>query len=173
MTDDVKLTETILPTGECRAAVFGAATAGRWAYGSAPEGKNRSGGNFWFAGGVIYSYGRHFPVARHVRAVGGGPPFVLLTTRTHSVTTATHVRAVKNACGRTAGTTVVFPVADVLADGAAKHRENLTAIRAEVAALTELARRAVTKGPIYLSRAADLTAAGNAYATMIGLPDRV
>lgn len=175
MTDDVKLTETILPTGECRATVFGGATAVRWAMGDAPEGKNRSGvgGNFWFDDGTIYSYGRHFPVARHVRAVGGGPPFVLLTTRTRSNTTAKHVRAVRNACGRTAWTTVVFHVADVMADSAAKHGENLASIRAEVAVLTELARRAVTKGPIYLSQAADLTAAGNAYAKMIGLPDRV
>jgi len=151
--------------------VFGSATADAWATGLVAAGRNRSGGNFWFDGGTIYSYGRHFPVARRVRAAGGGPPFVLLTTRTYSVTTARHVRAVRAACGRTP--TPTFAVADVLADDRQAHVENLVSIRAAVAAAIELARKARTNRPAHLSRAAAMAAAGNAYAAAVGLPDRV
>ena len=42
-------------------------------------------GNFYFRSDTIYSYGNHFPIARHVDGV------VLFTTRDYSVTTSAQV----------------------------------------------------------------------------------
>ena len=51
----------------------------------------RSGnGNLWFEGDTIYSYGRHFPIARFTEALDGSGPVVLFTTDTYSPTTAQH-----------------------------------------------------------------------------------
>ena len=58
--------------------------------------------NFYFDGDTIYSYGRHFPLARHISA---GPEHnrrraVILTTKGYSSTTAKHKRIVDDAlCG--------------------------------------------------------------------------
>jgi hypothetical protein len=45
--------------------------------------------NVFFEGGVLYSYGRHFVLARYVEAKGGGT-VVLASTRRYSSTTAKH-----------------------------------------------------------------------------------
>lgn len=50
-----------------------------------------SGGNFYFYGETIYSYGSHFPIAVHHKDV------VLVTLRTYSNTTASHIWEVKSA----------------------------------------------------------------------------
>jgi hypothetical protein len=54
------------------------------------------GGNFYYINNTIYSYGSHFPIARHVEYKG--KKAVLLTIDTYSKTTAKHVWAVKSAC---------------------------------------------------------------------------
>ena len=66
-----------------------------WAHQSQDEARN-STGSFYFEGTTIYSYGSHFPIARHItnerveRAV-------LFTTAHHSVTTSGHCSAVARA----------------------------------------------------------------------------
>ncbi len=50
-------------------------------------------GNFYFADGVIYSYGSHFPIAQHIKLKRGDAVF--LTTRTWSNTTAQHIHSVR------------------------------------------------------------------------------
>jgi len=55
--------------------------AHKWANRSRQEG---SGSNLFFRGDTIYSYGDHFPIARHVDGV------ILFTTRGYSSTTAKH-----------------------------------------------------------------------------------
>lgn len=45
----------------------------------------------FFQGDTIYSYGYHFPIARHYKGV------ILFTTQTNSVTTAKHISAVSRA----------------------------------------------------------------------------
>ena len=50
---------------------------------------NRS---FYFDGDAIYSYGRHFPIAKHINEK------VLFTTRSYSNTTAKHISIVRAAC---------------------------------------------------------------------------
>jgi hypothetical protein len=54
-----------------------------------------SNGNLYFEGDTIYSYGSHFPIARHVSS--GKQDAVLFTTRTYSVTTSGHCSAVRSA----------------------------------------------------------------------------
>ena len=71
-------------------------------------GRNSSGSIF-FDGNIIYSYGRHFPIAKIVGDT------VLITTRKNSVTTARHVSHVRDAFRSTTLQTIY--VEDVLAAG--------------------------------------------------------
>ena len=66
-----------------------------WAHRTQDEARNRQG-NLYFTGDIIYSYGSHFPIARHV-ANEAGERGVLLTTATYSVTTSSHCSAVRSA----------------------------------------------------------------------------
>ena len=56
----------------------------------------RSQGNVFFNGDTIYSYGEHFPIARHVTNKRGCKA-VLFTTAHYSVTTSSHCAAVRQA----------------------------------------------------------------------------
>ena len=73
-------------------------------------GINRSGGNLFFEKhdgiSIIYSYGHHFPIAAVTPE-----NVVIFTNRTHSSTTAKHIRQVKAAIP--AGTTVIYTDEDV------------------------------------------------------------
>lgn len=60
------------------------------------EDAKTSGGNFFFNRKAIYSYGHHFPIARHVEFEG--KKTILFTTRTYSSTTAKHIMCVRHAC---------------------------------------------------------------------------
>jgi len=64
-----------------------AKTVAKWAERSQDYGRN-SRGNIFFEGDMIYSYGRHYPIARFYRN------FVLVNSRTYSVTTQQHKRLV-------------------------------------------------------------------------------
>jgi len=66
-----------------------------WAHRTQEEARNRQG-NLYFTGDTIYSYGSHFPIARHVTN-DAGERAVLLTTATYSVTTSSHCSAVRSA----------------------------------------------------------------------------
>ena len=63
-----------------------------WAHQSQDEARN-STHSLYFEGPTIYSYGSHFPIARHVTNVRGEKA-VLFTTAHHSVTTSGHCSAV-------------------------------------------------------------------------------
>lgn len=56
----------------------------------------RNSGNFFYDNDTIYSYGRHFPIARHVTNEAGQKA-VLFTTRSYSNTTAKHISIVRQA----------------------------------------------------------------------------
>lgn len=56
----------------------------------------RNSGNFYFNGKTIYSYGSHFPIAKHV-VNDKGEAGVLFTERTYSVTTSSHINVVRQA----------------------------------------------------------------------------
>lgn len=55
-----------------------------------------AGHSFYFYGDTIYSYGSHFPIAKHVEY--NGRKAVLFTTRSYSVTTSTHINITEAAC---------------------------------------------------------------------------
>lgn len=65
-------------------------------------------GSLYFSGDTIYSYGSHFPIARHV--TNGKRDAVLFTTRTYSVTTSAHCSAVRSSIPSSA---LVFHVPEV------------------------------------------------------------
>lgn len=60
------------------------------------ENARNSCSNFFFEKDTIYSYGRHFPIAKFVE--NNGDKVLLFTTRTYSSSTARHINIVKNAC---------------------------------------------------------------------------
>jgi len=66
-----------------------------WAHRTQEEARNRQG-NLYFTGDTIYSYGSHFPIARHVTN-DAGERAVLFTTAIYSVTTSSHCSAVRSA----------------------------------------------------------------------------
>ena len=63
-----------------------------WANQTQEEARN-PGGNFYFRGATIYSYGSHFPIATLLNDGN-----VLFTTRKYSNTTAKHVSMARGAC---------------------------------------------------------------------------
>lgn len=79
-----------------------------WYHKTQPSARNGGRNNFYFEGPVIYSYGSHFPIARHVEH--NGKPAILFTTRSYSTTTARHISEVRGAIPSSA---TVFPVANV------------------------------------------------------------
>lgn len=66
-----------------------------WAHKTQDDARNH-GGNFYFDGDTIYSYGSHFPIARHVTN-DKGEAAILFTNRTWGPTTAKHVGQVRRA----------------------------------------------------------------------------
>jgi len=69
-----------------------------WAAQGQAEGKNTSR-SIWFERDIIYSYGRHFPMAR-IYSIGEGRDhfyFALVNSRTYSNTTSKHMSHVRSA----------------------------------------------------------------------------
>jgi hypothetical protein len=67
-----------------------------WAHKTQPEARSGGRNNFYFEGDIIYSYGRHFPIARHVTNKRGDNA-IMFTTQDYSVTTSGHKRMVNGA----------------------------------------------------------------------------
>lgn len=63
-----------------------------WAHQTQSEARNRQG-NLYFTGDTIYSYGSHFPIAKHVVSKRGEKA-VLFTTGSYGHTTAGHINSV-------------------------------------------------------------------------------
>lgn len=68
--------------------------------------ESAKGSNFYFEGDTIYSYGSHFPIARHYKGV------ILFTSKDYSVSTSKHKSYVRSACSHL----TLYTVADVKAD---------------------------------------------------------
>lgn len=66
-----------------------------WAHRTQEDARNGQD-NLYFTGDTIYSYGGHFPIARHA-VNGAGERAILFTTATYSVTTSGHCSAVRSA----------------------------------------------------------------------------
>lgn len=130
-----------------------------WANKSQNEAKN-SGHNFYFEGDTIYSYGRHFPIAKHV-VNSNGENAILFTERTYSNTTAKHLHIVRQAASHRNLIYCFNPEST--------HEQNFTSwlrwAEAEASKLTK-----AKKPEIYLSNISDITTRVNKYAAFYSIP---
>lgn len=133
-----------------------------WSTQTQEEGKNHNGSIF-FDGPVIYSYGRHFPMARLIP----GTDIVLFTTESYGQTTACH----KGLVSRAVSHKTVICVPNVVKPGyypetekATKyHTDNLEAIHKDAISLRNKATRARTYGEHYLTELAERTQDAEVY----------
>ena len=119
-----------------------------------PTTQNRT---FYFIGDTIYSYGNHFPIARHVNGV------VLFTTRGYSVTTAGHKGIVLSrvlTCGYSRSKTF------------RDHKEHLADYRARIKDEIVKYRRARQNKPYIVEYVQRLVNEANEYAKHFGLKTR-
>ena len=107
-------------------------------------GKGKRGFRVFYDGEIIFSYGRHFPIAKLT------PQGILFTSRSASVSTAKHKSIVRRVAGD------VFTVPNVLANSREEHERNYLAIMGESGAAEDKAKRARVYGPMHLERAEEL-----------------
>jgi hypothetical protein len=123
-----------------------------------------SGSHFYFEGATIFSYGPHFPIARHVnRRDGLGA--VLFTTDGYSSSTARHKSYVSQACHHHR----VFYVADVRSDDRQAQFNDYRTRVAELVKKAAAARRVANKEALAES-ARKLAAEANDFAAFFTLP---
>lgn len=130
-----------------------------WAKQSKPRAQ---GFSVFFEGDTIYSYGRHFPIARHI-VNAKGDKAVLFTSRSYSVSTSKHVSFTR---GALRGDCPVFTVSDPSAtpDPAAMRAECAARL---VDALTKAAR-ARTNVEWYIGAAEQIILEANQFAAFFG-----
>jgi hypothetical protein len=109
-----------------RHVVDSAEVAHLWTHKAQSDARN-SKGSLYFRGETIFSYGEHFPIARHVENKGGKSA-VLFTTQHYSVTTSSHCSTVWNACHHL----TLFRVPDMMADSKTAHAANLADYAARI-----------------------------------------
>jgi len=138
-----------------------------WAHKLQNTARTPGRGSLWFEGDTIYSYGRHFPIARHVVTKQGNAA-VLFTTRTCSNTTSRHCGDVR---GSLRGLDIpVFNVHDVLAIGP---QDNFDSLEAGFKRVLELVARARSRKDRYLADAQAEINNANSYAEAFGLRRRL
>ena len=115
------------------------------------EGTEGRANSMFFEGDIIYSYGRHFPIAR-ARVL---PGVTLFTTDGYSISTAKHINHVRQAIP---GTETVFTVPNVLANSKSEHKQNYSSLKLEIQAKLVKASRARTNKEFYLTEAQRLAA---------------
>ncbi|MGV1762784.1 hypothetical protein [Rhizobium rhizogenes] len=121
-------------------------------------------GNLYFDGATIYSYGRHFPIAKFITNEAGEEA-VLFTTDHYSVTTSAHVSRVWRALEYGAGRTM-FLVPKPGDDLGLNTKRALEKIEA----LLDQASRARSRKPIILAGAEEIAVQINRWAEFLGQP---
>lgn len=137
-----------------------------WMHQTQADARNKQG-NFYFDRETIYSYGSHFPIARHVTNAKGKRA-ILLTTRTHSNTTAGHINAVRSAISDESTVFRVPFIKRTLSDEISA-KDNWKSYLARMEEAASKAKKARVNRDGYLARFADLIAEANAYAAYFGL----
>jgi len=107
-------------------------------------------GHLFFRDSTIYSYGSHFPIARHVNGV------VLFTTASYSSTTSQHMSSVRSACLHLE----VFRVPHVMGD---RHRDNFESYKSRLDRALLQAARARKSTAWRMREAEDLVKEANRY----------
>jgi len=128
------------------------------------ESAKTSDGKFYFHGDTIYSYGSHFPIAKHITRKGKSA--VLLTTREHSATTRGHKGAVEWACSHL----TVFHVDNI---GYGEPRKQFEEYRARYLELAREYAKARQRKPIILERLQKLVEEANAFSAFFALRVRL
>lgn len=131
----------------------------KWANQHQQSGRNANG-SMYFEGSTIYSYGSHFPIAKHVRNEQGQTA-VLFTQRTYSNTTEKHKSHVWMSCKND---NIIYCY-----DPLANHEQNFKywEQRAEHDGASKLPR--ARKPEKYLSILASIENKANIYATFWGI----
>ncbi len=132
-----------------------------WANKTQSEARNPNS-SIYFNGDTIYSYGSHFPIARHITRKGKSA--VAFTTRDHSVTTSGHKSIVASAARHL----TTFNVADVESDRADTIKSNLADYKARITDALLKAKRARNRATWHLDAASELINEGNDYALFYG-----
>ena len=133
-----------------------------WAHQSQNSART-SGRQLYFDGDTIYSYGSHFPIARHIKH--RGKTAVLFTTRDYSSTTTGHKHVVFSACQHL----TVFYVADIHAS----HKEHLADYRKRLSNLMGQYAKARSRKPEIFGLMESLVQQANAYAEFFNLKTRL
>jgi hypothetical protein len=124
----------------------------------------RNGSNFYFDGDTIYSYGSHFPIARHVETKRGR--VVLFTTRDYSVTTSGHKWTVLSACKHLTVFHVQHPTDTNRKAQFAEYRERYLVLARKYS-------KARSNKPWILDGLRDLVEEANRFAQFFGLRSRL
>ena len=136
-----------------------------WAQQNQTEGRN-SGSSIFFEGDTIYSYGRHFPMAKFVTN-DKGETRVLVTNQSYSNTTSGHMADVWKAIDYdNTALTVNNP------DGIS-HNENIKHFKDEVLALAKKLLKARKNKTYYASQIESIVNTANEYSSFFGLDDRL
>ena len=135
-----------------RRVVSSSEVAHLWANKIQSDARNPQG-NIYFEGDTIWSYGPHFPMARHVDGV------VLITTKTWSVTTSKHQSEVAYACNQLTR----FHVPDIMACTKDQHKANFNDYRERYEAAVLRATRATVYGSQYMASAKRIREQANEY----------
>jgi hypothetical protein len=124
----------------------------------------RNGSNFYFDGDTIYSYGSHFPIAKHVETKRGRA--VLFTTRDFSVTTSGHKWTVLGTCKHLTVFHVQHPTDTDRKAQFAEYRDRYLALARKYS-------RARSNKPWILNSLRDLVDEANRFAHFFGLRPRL
>ena len=119
----------------------------------------RNSGNFYFNGKTIYSYGSHFPIAKHVTNEGGENA-VLFTKRGYSNTTSKHIAVTRQAANHLNVIKCDIPTAS--------HQENFNGWKIE-AELTAAKLPKAKKPEKYLNELDAISREANNYAQFFGI----
>jgi len=133
-----------------------------WAHQSQEAARTAGSGRLYFEGDTIYSYGSHFPIARHIKK--GSKRAVFFTTRSYSMTTAGHKNCVYGACSHL----TTFHVHDIYGG----HKVHLAEYKQRLANLQADYAKARGRKPEYLNLMEQAVAQANEYAAFFGLKTR-
>lgn len=140
-----------------------------WAHQSQSEARNANN-SVYFSGDTIYSYGSHFPMAKHVKNKAGKSA-VLFTTAHYSVTTCRPCRASGHcSMARSAVSHLtVFDVPNVKAETTSEHKANLADYAKRITDALLKASRARTSKEWLHSQALELRTEAIKYAEFFKL----
>lgn len=136
-----------------------AQVAHAWAH---KTGRQTNGHHMHYSGDTIYSYGSHFPIARHV-TLPDGSDAVLFTTRGYSQSTSSHKSAVSSACHHLRVLLVNDPTTT-------PSLEDVTELMVAADEQMAKARRARTRSQMYIDQAARLIEQANELIVAFALP---